>query len=175
MPVVVTYYGWFHILPMLVIGYCLLVGKHIFGHISTLFAYLHHGSQFTPVPTFIVNPLQFYFPSSTLRHHCVFDLTVPQQFIVSVCKSSNNSEVELSTHNAWPTFSILASSKYICTCISGCYWGSHKSPIFAWIHMYVLDEGHYLLESHDCNFHAKPFVYLLVCMCTSDYLCTSKC
>ena len=40
----------------------------------------------------------------------LFDARVPQHFIFSVCKSSDNSGDEVSTHSLWPAFLVIALS-----------------------------------------------------------------
>ena len=91
MSITVLYYGQFHSFAVLITKITLCSWRmHVYQYVYISFVFPHYGCQVTLTLVFISPHFNFMFCQKFFGISFLLGLTVPQQFIFLVCKSSNN-------------------------------------------------------------------------------------
>jgi hypothetical protein len=106
----------------------------------------HHRCQVPP--TLFLMPLcLFCFLSKLLGITFLVGLTIPQQFIVLLCKSSNSTTGEV--HVQFVSHILSPCNMYGYNCTNSYHWETRFLSLLEYSHIYICP---YHLESHSCNF-----------------------
>lgn len=136
---------------------------HVRQYLYISLVFPHHGCQ-VPSTLFFMPPCLFCFLSKLLGITFLSGLTIPQQFIVLLCKSSNSTGDEVHVQFVSHIFSPCNTSGY--NCISSYHWETCFLSLLEYSHIYI---GLYRLELHSCNFfYLQPFVFLWYILFEND-------